>query len=103
MARSTRTASALVAVVGASLSLPVFAQAIDDKLGKVHFETSCTPAAAAAFDRGMLYQHSFWYSASQRAFNEAVKADPGCGVAYWGIALSLFRRSVQRRSGNATI
>jgi hypothetical protein len=65
------------------------AQEIDQKLGKVHFETSCLPEAAAAFDRGMLYQHSFWYRASQREFNKALAADPGCGIAYWGIALSL--------------
>jgi hypothetical protein len=62
---------------------------LDQKLGKVHFETSCAPEAAAAFDRGMLYQHSFWYRASQREFNNALKADTGCGIAYWGIALSL--------------
>jgi len=37
----------------------------------------------------MLYQHSFWYRASQREFNNALKADPGCAIAYWGIALSL--------------
>ena len=70
-------------------SPPALAQAADQKLGKVHFETSCSPEAAAAFDRGMLYQHSFWYRASQRAFEEALKADPACGIAYWGIALSL--------------
>ncbi len=77
------------AAAGIAFSQPVLAQAVDPKLGKVHFETSCAPAAAAAFDRGMLYQHSFWYSASQQAFNDALKADPGCGIAYWGIALSL--------------
>ena len=55
----------------------------------MHFETSCTPEAAAAFDQGMLYQHSFWYRASQREFNKALKVDPECGIAYWGIALSL--------------
>ena len=37
----------------------------------------------------MLYQHSFWYRASQREFNNALAADPGCAIAYWGIALSL--------------
>ena len=37
----------------------------------------------------MLYQHSFWYRASQREFNKALKVDPECGIAYWGIALSL--------------
>ena len=58
------------------------------QLGKVHFETSCTSKAQKAFDRGMLYQHSFWYRASRRTFEEALKADPKCGIAYWGIALS---------------
>jgi hypothetical protein len=37
----------------------------------------------------MLYQHSFWYRASQAVFEDALKADPECGIAYWGIALSL--------------
>jgi hypothetical protein len=37
----------------------------------------------------MLYQHSFWYRASQRSFEDTLKADPECSIAYWGIALSL--------------
>jgi hypothetical protein len=89
MAKSIGVLSAIMAAAGICLSQSALAQAIDDKLGKVHFETSCTPEAAAAFDRGMLYQHSFWYAASQRAFNQALKADPGCAIAYWGVALSL--------------
>jgi hypothetical protein len=55
----------------------------------VHFEVSCTPAAQELFDRAMLYQHSFWYRASKDAFEEVAKADPACGMAYWGVALSL--------------
>ena len=86
---SIRLLPALVAVASISSGPPLFAQTPDKKLGKVHFETSCTPEAAAAFDQGMLYQHSFWYRASQREFNQALKADPGCAIAYWGIALSL--------------
>ena len=61
----------------------------EQKLGKVNFETSCKPEAQKHFNRAMLYQHSFWYRASQQAFEEALKADPECGIAYWGIALSL--------------
>jgi len=67
----------------------LFAQASDAKLGKVHFETSCNAAAQADFDRAMLYQHSFWYRASQKAFESALAKDPSCAIAYWGIALSL--------------
>lgn len=66
-----------------------FAQGTDSKLGKVHFTTSCSAAAQADFDRGMLYQHSFWYRASQKQFENALAKDPGCAIAYWGVALSL--------------
>jgi tetratricopeptide (TPR) repeat protein len=58
-------------------------------LGTVHFQTSCTPQAQALFDKAMLFQHSFWYSASGRAFEDVLKADPGCAIAYWGYAQSL--------------
>jgi hypothetical protein len=81
--------SSALAAAGISISHPVLAQPAMETLGKVHFETSCTPDAAAAFDRAMLFQHSFWYRASQRSFEAALKADPGCAIAYWGIALSL--------------
>jgi tetratricopeptide (TPR) repeat protein len=72
-----------------SLAVPALAQSEDDKLGKVHFETSCNAEAQKLFDRGMLYQHSFWYRASQKMFEAALKEDPSCSIAYWGIALSL--------------
>jgi hypothetical protein len=89
MARLNTVFPALVAVAGVALAQPVLAQGVDPTLGKVHFETSCTPQAAATFDQGMLYQHSFWYRASKRSFENAVKADPDCAIGYWGIALSL--------------
>jgi tetratricopeptide (TPR) repeat protein len=82
-------------IVGASLITTVlttsaaFGQVDDSKLGKVHFETSCKPEAQELFDKAMLYQHSFWYRASQKTFEDVLKADPECGIAYWGIALSL--------------
>ena len=68
---------------------PSASAAPPEALGKVHFETSCKPDAQQRFDQAMLYQHSFWYRASQRVFEEALKADPECGIADWGIALSL--------------
>jgi len=40
----------------------------DDKLGTVNFETSCKPEAQKLFNQAMLYQHSFWYRASQKVF-----------------------------------
>jgi hypothetical protein len=81
----------IAASAGAVISLahPAFGQASDNRLGTVHFATSCKPEAQKLFDQGMLYQHSFWYRASQKYFEDTLKADPECAIAYWGIALSL--------------
>src|SRR3977135_1194451 len=87
--RRTSIAAAIAAMTMVAILPPAFGQANDKKLGKVHFETSCKPEAQKQFDRAMLYQHSFWYRASQMAFEDVLKADPECGIAYWGIALSL--------------
>src|SRR5689334_10917169 len=80
----------VAAFIGATASLAQssIAQA-DEQLGKVNFETSCSPEAQKLFNQAMLYQHSFWYRASQKTFEDVLKKDPECGVAYWGIALSL--------------
>jgi len=86
MIRKRVTTIAVLAMAGA-LAQPALAAPED--LGKVHFETSCKPEAQQQFDQAMLYQHSFWYRASQKSFEDALKADPECAIAYWGIALSL--------------
>src|SRR6266403_3161226 len=85
----TPFAIAATAAVGLSFAQPAVGQSDEEKLGTMHCETSCKPGAQKLFDRGMLYQHSFWYRASQRVFEDVLKADPECGIAYWGTALSL--------------
>jgi hypothetical protein len=37
----------------------------------------------------MRYQHSYWYLNAKEIFEEALKADPTCAMAQWGIALTL--------------
>jgi hypothetical protein len=69
---------------------PAFAHGTDEEqFGAVHFETSCTAQAQEAFDKAMRYQHSFWYGPARQNFEAALQADPGCGIALWGVALSL--------------
>src|SRR5882724_7160330 len=84
-----RTTLAISIAFSTGLSLAQPARADDTTLGKVNFETSCNPEAQKLFNQAMLYQHSFWYRASQRTFEDVLKADPECAIAYWGIALSL--------------
>ena len=60
----------------------------EEKLGKVHFETSCAPAVSADFDHAMALLHSFEFPASIAGFQGVLKADPSCGIAEWGIAMA---------------
>jgi hypothetical protein len=59
-----------------------------EKLGTVHFATSCSPAVAPGFNRAVALLHSFEFGASIRAFNDVLAADSTCAMAHWGIALS---------------
>lgn len=60
----------------------------DEKLGVVHFATSCNPTAQNEFNRAVALLHSFQFSRAIEGFDAALKGDPACGIAYWGIALS---------------
>ena len=62
--------------------------AATDQLGKVNFQTSCTPIAHAHFLRGVAMLHSFWLDAAIKEFTEAAQVDPTCGIAGWGIAMA---------------
>lgn len=57
-------------------------------IGSVDFKTSCKPASSAAFNRGVSLLHSFWFPESREAFEEVLRADSDCAIAYWGIALT---------------
>lgn len=60
------------------------------RLGKVSFETSCNAEADAAFERGLGWLHSFEYAEAERTFALAAEADPSCGIAHWGVAMSYY-------------
>ena len=90
MRKSVFVATVAGAAIVGFLASPSIAQDdTDQKFGAVHFATSCNETAQRRFDRAMRYQHSFWYKASREIFEETLKADPTCGIAYWGMALGL--------------
>jgi hypothetical protein len=63
-----------------------------EKLGTVTFPTSCAPALKPAFERALALLHSFAYAISEQAFRDVAARDPGCAIAHWGIAMSLFHQ-----------
>src|SRR6185436_14555531 len=60
----------------------------DQKLGTVHFATSCTRTAQPIFNRAVALLHSFAFAKATDGFNAVLRTDPRCAMAYWGIALS---------------
>src|SRR5271154_4426542 len=63
-----------------------------EKLGKVSFPISCTPAVQEQFDRGVALLHSFAYTAAEDAFEHVAAQDPRCAIAHWGIAMTYFHQ-----------
>jgi hypothetical protein len=59
-----------------------------EKLGAVHFATSCNEGAQKEFDRAVALLHSFQFSRAIQGFHAALSSDTTCGIAHWGIALS---------------
>lgn len=61
-----------------------------EQIGTVRFQTSCSGPARKQFDKAVAWLHSFEYDESERAFKEVARIDPDCGMAYWGVAMSLY-------------
>ncbi len=59
-----------------------------EKLGVVNFQTSCSADAQPLFNRAVALLHSFEFGQAIEGFTAALRADPACGIAEWGIALS---------------
>jgi tetratricopeptide (TPR) repeat protein len=59
-----------------------------EKLGTVHFATSCNEVAQKEFNRAVALLHSFQFSRAIEGFTAVLGEDATCGIAYWGIALS---------------
>jgi tetratricopeptide (TPR) repeat protein len=60
----------------------------EEGLGRVHMDISCSAAVRAEFDRALALLHNFWYVRALQRFNEVIKNDPECAMAYWGAAMT---------------
>ncbi len=74
----------------------------NEKLGKVSFPVSCAAGSQAEFERGVALLHSFGYEEAEEQFTEITKKDPGCAMAHWGVAMSLFHQ-IWERPEDATL
>src|SRR5579859_942086 len=63
-----------------------------EKLGTVSFAVSCAPTVRASFDRAVALLHNFWYDEAEREFKRIGAQDPGCAMAHWGAAMSIYHQ-----------
>ena len=89
--KPTRTAVAVASLFAFAVS----AIAHDDaagprgaRLGKVLFKTSCSAEAQKQFEGALARLHSFHFPETMKAFSAIPQTDPGCAIAYWGLAVS---------------
>ncbi len=75
-------------VIGVLMACAAPAQGQETVLGTVHFNASCS---AQEFDRAMAFLHHMQYEESRAVFERIVQSDPECGMAHWGIAVTLFQ------------
>jgi hypothetical protein len=102
----THTIAAVLTYAALSLgSGATFAHEKEDQLGKVTFATSCNAKAHAQFVTGVAMLHSYWFGEARKTFEAALKEDPNCAMAYWGIALDYLGNSLsappQRKNAEA--
>ena len=56
----------------------------------VSFPTSCSAEVQDDFDTAVTLLHSFEYLETARRFGEIAERDPGCAMARWGAAMSIW-------------
>ena len=105
MKRQSRRTLCAAGLITAALASGAFAQQQEEKLGTLSFPTSCDPKVQAEFERGVAMIHSYWFLVARRVFEGVLQQDPGCAIAYWGIAMDLLGNSLggppSRENANA--
>ena len=86
--RTVIVAAAMAALVTAGSGLAQTASTQGEKLGQVRFPTSCSTAVQPQFDRAVALLHSFWFGEAIKGFQAVAQADPSCGIAHWGAAVT---------------
>ncbi len=77
------------------------ADGLNERLGTVSFSVSCAATSQAPFNRGVALLHDFWYTEARSQFDQIIRSDPGCAMAHWGVAMSVFHQIWDRPDADA--
>jgi len=86
--RTTLAVVILACLVGRPSAGQTKGQASQAKLGTVRFATTCAPSVQLEFNRAVAQLHSFAFGAANQSFDEVLRMDPECAIAYWGLAVA---------------
>ncbi len=59
----------------------------DKQFGTVQFDISCSKEVKNTFNLAMALLHSFEYDEAEKVFTKIIDQEPGCAMAYWGVAM----------------
>lgn len=62
----------------------------DKQFGMLEFETSVGENVKEDLNLAVKLLHSFEYDEAEKAFAKVIDKEPGCAIAYWGVAMSNF-------------
>jgi len=88
---SLRTGFLAIVAVAPHAAAAQPAQHGDHALGTVNFPVSCSGQAQEEFNRAVALLHHMTYPEAREAFERVARADPGCAMAHWGVAMTLFQ------------
>ena len=96
---ATNSRQAWVAIGMVSLVVAAARVGAQETLGRVAFPVSCSERAQAEFNRAVALLHHMTYPRAREAFENVARIDPQCGMAQWGIAMTLFQPLWPTRPG----
>ncbi len=59
----------------------------DGQYGTVAFDVSCSGEVKKDFNLAVALLHSFEYEQAEKVFAKVIDEEPGCAMAYWGVAM----------------
>jgi tetratricopeptide (TPR) repeat protein len=78
-------------VVVAVLAVVLANCASEPQLGAVDLRISCSRPAQLEFNRAVALLHHMTYPQARESFQHVTQIEPGCAMAHWGIAMTLFQ------------
>src|SRR5215471_1746828 len=101
--RTLRYAAPLAALLASSALAPMRQAGAAGQWGEVHFPVSCQAGVQQAFDQAVAMLHSFSFREAANTFTAVAHDDPGCAMAYWGLATTAMGSLYAGRAGPAAL